>query len=487
MAMYTVGVDLGTSGVKVGVLDLRSFRLIALAMRSYDNSALQPAAMLWAATADAIGEAVSGIDASAVRAIGFSGQMHGTVLYDARGEVIDPIINWQDKRCDAPLARYGNRTTIDRMRELLAGPEFDDLGIDVLASGYMGATLFHIKENDPALFARVRRAVLPGDFIRGKLLGACDHATDPTNACSTGLFNTRLNRWHAGVIETLGLPLALLPAVHDTAEVAGALPAAVARPLGLAPGTPVVYGGGDNQMSLLGNGLLSDASPALINIGTGAQISKVASAYSKIAGLDTRSYFGGSYVFVGASLGGGRDYARLRAELGERARQDISYRRMDELAAQVAIGADGLEYRVRSRRDPHRAEGFAGRTDLHGIGHRARAVMEGILLDLYRLRPPGAAGGGEFMIGAGKGLLDSRVWAQMAADFFGCPLRITDFENAVWGAALLAAVGAGEVRDVRAALGSIRYRQELAPDPAHSAEYRALIAARAAAVGAVTA
>ena len=155
------------------------------------------------------------------------------------------------------------------------------------------------------------------------------------------------------------------------------------------------------------------------------------------------------------------------------------------MASQVAIGADGLAYQVSSRRDPQRMEGFAGRTEMNSVGHQARAVMEGILLDLYRLRPPsetGGPGGPGYMVGAGKGLLDSPVWAQMAADLFGCPIKITNFENAVWGAALMAAVGAGEVQDVNTAIETIEYSREFIPDPANSAQYRDLLAQRFAGV-----
>ena len=308
---------MGTSGVKAALLDLNTFKLISLAMQGYDNTPQQPSAMLWDATAATIREAVAGINPRAVQGISISGQMHGTVMYDGRGEIIEPIINWQDKRCEIPLPRYGNRTTVEVMIERVAGPEFDDLGIDVLPSGYLGATLFYIKENDPALFERIHHVVLPGDFIRGKLLGASDRATDPTNAFGTGLFNTRLGCWHEAIIEKLGLSREILPAVHDSAEVAGVVPEEVACGFGLAPGTRVIYGGGDNQMSLLGNGLMSANSPALINIGTGAQVSRVTSQYAKKAGVDTRSYFNGTYAFVGASVGGGRSYAQLREALAQ--------------------------------------------------------------------------------------------------------------------------------------------------------------------------
>ena len=312
MTAYALGIDLGTSGVKVAVLDLSTFKLIALAMQGYDNSPHQPSTMLWEATAATIREAAAGIDVRAIRGISLSGQMHGTVLYDAQGEVIDPIINWQDKRCDIPLAKYDNRSTVETMMERLAGPEFDDLGIDILASGYLGATLFHIKENEPALFDRIHHVVLPGDFIRAKLLGACDCATDPTNACSTGLFNTRLGCWHEEVIRKLGLPRDILPVVHDTAEIAGVLPAEVARVPGPGAGhardlrrrrqPDVAVGQRPDLRRLSGPDQYRHRRAILTGGPAVCQDSRHRYAQP----------FQRPYALVGASMGGGRNYAQLR-------------------------------------------------------------------------------------------------------------------------------------------------------------------------------
>jgi L-xylulokinase len=135
-------------------------------------------------------------------------------------------------------------------------------------------------------------------------------------------------------------------------------------------------------------------------------------------------------------------------------------------------------YRVGSRRETHLQEGFTGRTELSSIGHQTRAVMEGILLDLHAHRPPLVAGGPGFMVGAGKGLQNSPVWAQMAADLFGCPIKVTNFENAVWAAAVMAAVGVGAIQSVRDAIAMIAYSRELTPDAANTARYRDLITQR---------
>ncbi len=469
---YTLGIDLGTSGAKAALMDTRGFTLVSLAMREYDNAAQQPSAMLWDAVSEAVREAVAGFDPRDIRGIGLSAQMHGAALYDASGAVIEPIINWKDKRCDAPLAKYGGCTTIEEVTRRLAGLDLSALGVDKLASGYLGMTLFHLMENEPAIFERVRHAVFPGDFIRGQLLGHPDYATDPTNAFGAGIFNARLGAWHDEVIQRLGLPRSILPAVHPSTQIAGAVPAGVARKLGLADGTPVVFGGGDNQVSLLGNGLVSQNSPTLINIGTAAQISQVAASYAKLPGIDTRNFFEGQFAFVGPSFGGGHNFAALRLALQKREGRAISYAEMNEAASRVAPGADGLVYHIATRRQPNRPDGFEGRLDLTDIGHQSRAVMEGVLLDWRQMRPAASAGGAGFLAGSGKGLQNSAVWAQMAADMFGQPIKITNFENAVWGAAVLAALGVGLISNAQEATSAICYTQEFAPNPALVERYR---------------
>lgn len=480
--MFTLGIDLGTSGAKAALMDADTFALVSLAMRGYDNSAEQDPTTLWNAVSECVREAVSGFDPRAIRGIGLSAQMHGTVLYDAQGNRIGPLINWRDKRCDQPLRKYDGRTTAQEALRRLEGIDMNDLGVDVIASGYMGLTLFYLMENAPDVFERVRHAVLPGDFVRGQLLGKPDYATDPTNAFGAGIFNTRLCRWHDDVVARLGLPPELLPTVHPSTQIAGVVPAHVAQALGLADGTAVVFGGGDNQVSLLGNGLISESSPTLINIGTGAQISRVTNTYAKLRGVDTRSFFAGAFAFVGPSIGGGRNYAALREELQNREGRAIRYEEMNEAASAVAPGADGLVYHVCARREAHHPDGFEGRTELTDIGHMSRAVMEGVLLDLYLMRPPPAPPGGRgetrVMIGSGKGLQNSQVWAQMAADMFDQPIKITHFENAVWGAAVLAAQGVGLISDLNEAASSICYTREVEPNPRTAAQYHAILSER---------
>jgi xylulokinase len=453
MSDLVLGIDLGTSGVKVGVLELATLQLGHLAYRQYDNSSEQDPDMLFEMTLDALHESVSTIrEKEQISAIGLTGQMHGAFLYDQAGEIILPLINCQDRK-------YSSENIVEKMKAIIGSAGSRDTGIQ-MASGLTGAILFGIKENHPELFARIDKFVLPTDFMRGKLLGRLDPITDQTNAFSTGLFNTRQSRWHEQIITDLGLPFAIFPEARQASDIAGMLNPDLADMLGLGKSIPVVVGGGDNQMSMLGSGLTSPASPLLLNIGTAAQISLITPEYIRAPGVDTRSYFGGAYALVGASLAGGGSYQWLRESIHAEMGVKITYAEMDRLALQVPPRADGLIFCPGpTRQRPQREMGFLGnRLRQHSIGHQARAVMEGVLLDLYELYiGMRTYKNCEFMIGAGKGLQRSSIWAQIAADIFGKPLRITHFENALFGAALTAAVGVGALENLEAGVGFIQY------------------------------
>jgi xylulokinase len=463
-----LGIDLGTSGVKVGALNLSSLTLKHVTQRGYSNNPEQDTDELIESTLDALKESVSTIrNKDQIKAIGLSGQMHGAVLYNQAEEIIYPLINWQDRK-------FSSNRVLEKVKDIIGPAGSEDTGID-MASGLTGAILFGIKEKTPELFARIDKLVLPTDFLRGKLLGRLDHATDQTNAFSTGLFNTRESKWHFRHMRELGLPSEIFPQVHNTTDVAGFLHHDIAERLGLKRRIPIIIGGGDNQMSMLGSGLVSQSSPALINIGTAAQISMVVADYVRIPGVDTRSYYNGVYAFVGASLAGGGSYQWLRDKIQTEKGLDLTFAEMDQLAAQVSPGAEGLVFCPGpSWVEPDRVIGFYGK-DQHqeSIGHCARAVMEAIVIELYelycRVQPHNT---NEVMVGAGKGLQKSKIWAQIAADIFGKPIWMTNFENALFGAAILAAFGIKTLADINLVPGLICYEQQVTPRLDHVIKYQ---------------
>jgi gluconokinase len=226
---------------------------------------------------------------------------------------------------------------------------------------------------------------------------------------------------------------------------------------------------------MLGSGLAGPGSPILLNIGTAGQISKVVAEFERFPGLDTRSFFDGAYALVGASLGGGGSYQGLRDRIRQAQGVDLAYPELDRLAEAVPHGSDGLVFCTGpTRLNPDRPRGFFGKTAKGGsTGHRARAVLEGVLMDLYAAYEILAEGdSSDFFLGAGKGLQQSQIWSQIAADLFGRTLRRTGFESAVYGAALMAAHGVGAVENLREAARAIDVTHEAAPDPKAVEFYR---------------
>jgi xylulokinase len=466
MEEYILGIDLGTSGVKAGLLNLDTLQLECVTVRSYPDESEQDSKILWGKTVDAVREALDQLgERGSVKAIGLSGQMHGAVLYDGNGQLVGPLINWKD-------SKWSSSSILEKMKFLMGDRSYDELGT-VIAGGYSAAILFGIKENDRSLFNRIAHFVLPVDFLRSKMLGSPSYASDPTNAFSTGLFNTKANCWHEELIQKLRLPFTIFPEVHPTSQIAGEVPDQVADQVGLPRHVPIVYGGGDNQLSMLGSGLVGANSPTLINIGTAAQISKVAAKFHKYPGMDTRSYFGGTFAIVGASLAGGGSYGWLRDKIREEG-TNIEYFQMDELAATVSPGADGLVYcSGPSRQEPARIKGFCGNTGrMESIAYRARAVLEGVLMDLYAPYELFNGREGKFIVGAGKGLQKSRVWSQIASDLFGSRLYMTGFENAVFGAALMASPYVRDSGTLAETVRSIKYATEIIPDEPNLKFYR---------------
>jgi xylulokinase len=401
---YILGIDVGTSSVKAGVLNLRTGGIEHFSAEQYFNYSEYSSKMLWERTAKAIRGSTKQVEAPGnILAIGITGQMHGAVFYDSHGQIINPLINWRDqKRCDPSIIEKANR--------ILGKEAAGSIGTN-MSCGFTGAILLWLKQNNPGLFQEIRHFVLLPDFVRGKLLGWNDYATDPTNAFGTGLFNTRLNQWHGEVIEALGLPMDIFPQIRCTSEIAGTISAEAAKLLGLRIGIPIIYGGGDNQASMFGSGLVTPASPALINIGTAAQVSKVRNRYRKFSGIDTRPYFENRFAMVGASLGGGGHYERLKNETEKKEGKPIKYSYLDSLASQVPAGAQGLFYCTGpSRADPDRGPGFFGRTsELQHPGCKARAVMEGVLMDLYDSYLVLEQEDSQRVIGAGKALQLSKA------------------------------------------------------------------------------
>ncbi len=464
---YLLGLDLGTSSVRAAVVDPEG-RLVGVAGEEYPIVAPQlgwaeqdPEAWVNAAyrTVRSVLNQV-GISGSEVLAVGLSGQMHGLVLVDENGMCLRPAIIWPDKRTEAQRRQLAQKLNQNELYQITGLP---------LATGFLGLSLLWVKEHEPETYSRIRKVLLPKDYIRYRLTGQL--ATDPTDASGTLLFDVAARKWSEDLLGGLELAPELLPSVLESLQIGGELTPEAAEATGLLAGTPVAVGGGDQAMAALGLGL--KPGEVASTIATGGQLVTITPETIIDPGrrMHTLSYITPERsILMGAVLAAGLSLRWFRDTLGQLEKEAArnlgvsAYELLSLEAARAAPGSDGLFFLpyLSGERTPHmdpRARGcFIGLTLSHTKAHMARAVMEGVSFalkdSLLIMQELGV--GIERIILSGGGAR-SRVWQQIQADIYGFPVQVVQRdEHSSYGAALAAGVAAGEYRDLSDALSRAR-------------------------------
>jgi xylulokinase len=320
--------------------------------------------------------------------------------------------------------------------------------------------------------------LLPKDYVRYRLTGDC--AVDVADGAGTILFDLAARTWSSEILDRLELDPSWLPTTCEGPDVTGILTAESAATLGLAAGTPVIAGGGDQAANAVGVGAVEPGTGAL-SVGTsGVVFAPTGSPAIEPAGrLHAFCHsVPGAWHLMGVMLSAAGSLRWLRDAIAEGAGYDA----MVADAARVPPGSEGLVFLpyLSGERTPHPdplARGaFVGLTVRHGRGHLVRAVLEGVAFGLRDglelMRGTGVAEVTELR--ASGGGTRSGLWRQILADILDATIVTTaTAEGAAAGAAVLAAVGAGWYRDVRAAVaGMVRIAERTDPGP-DAPRYRA--------------
>ena len=255
--MY-LGIDLGTSGLKA-VLIGEDQKILGEATEPLSVSRPRDG---WSeqAPADWIVAAEAALDALAadpglggVGGVGLSGQMHGATLVDASDQAIRPCILWNDSR---------SRKEASAMD---ADPDFRSISGNIVFPGFTAPKLAWIRENEPDLFERVAKVLLPKDYLRLWLTG--EHVAEMSDAAGTSWLDTRARAWSPKLLEKTGLSTAQMPRLVEGSDVSGGLRSELAERWGMRAGIPVAGGGGDNAASAIGAGVVG-AGQAFVSLGT---------------------------------------------------------------------------------------------------------------------------------------------------------------------------------------------------------------------------
>lgn len=443
--MSLLGIDVGTSGVKVILLQTDG-RILANITEEYTVSSPHPMwseqnpADWWHATCRAIRQALShaGIKPSEVQGVGLSGQMVGLVTLDKDGQVIRPCIMWNDQRSAKEAEELTNRIGRGKILQETSNPLF---------ATFVAPKLVWMRGHEPDKYQRICHFLMPKDYIVYRLTGHL--VTEVSDASGTCLFNVRERRWSKIMTRALQIPEEWLPPCTESDEVAGTVTTAAAVESGLSFGTPVIAGAGDQPAQAMGSGIVK---PSLcsVTIGTSGVIFAQSDRHLEHPAGLLHSFchsVHGQWYLMGVMLSAGGSFQWLRNLFNSLA--PISYDAMTGLAISVPPGCEGLVFLpyLTGERCPHddpRARGsFLGLTQRHGLTHLIRAVMEGItygLCDSVQLMRE--LGIPINRVYASGGAVKSAFWRQMLADVFETEIVTTNVtEGAAYGAAMLAGIG----------------------------------------------
>lgn len=474
-----LGVDVSTTGSKAVLVD-ESGRVVASAATPHSLSSPRPLwseqdpREWWAAAGASIRTALqmAGLDSGAVAAVGLTGQMHGLVLLDERGGVLRPAILWNDQRtaaeCDEIRARMGGRERLVAIT-----------GNDAL-TGFTAPKLLWVRNNEPEVYSRARHVLLPKDYVRLMLTG--EYAMDKADGSGTLLFDLRAREWSPEVLAALDIPRAWLPPTFEGPEVTGRVSAEAAAATGLAAGTPVVAGGGDQAAQAVGVGAVAPGTLAL-TLGTSGVV--FAPTDAPVVEPEGRVHafchaLPGRWHLMGVMLSAAGSLQWYRDTLAP----GVAFDALVAEAENAPAGSEGLvflPYLTGERTpypDPLARGAWIGLTARHTRAHLTRAVLEGVAFGLKDclglMRAAGVPAPREVRVSGGGAR--SALWQQILASVLEVELTpVATTEGAAYGAALLAGMGGdlwSDLPDTAVEPEAERTR----PQPKQAAIYRDLYA-----------
>ncbi len=451
-----IGIDVGTSGTKALAINAEG-KVLAEASAPYPCQHPKPLWSeqdpedWWQATVKVVRAVVkkARLKPTAVSAMGLSGQMHGSVFLDRQNKVIRPAILWNDQRteaeCEEIEQRAGGRK---RLIKMVANPAL---------TGFTAPKILWLRNHEPRNFERTAKVLLPKDEIRRRLTG--EFATEVSDASGTLLLDVVKRKWSRNLLSKLELDPKLLPTCYESEEVTGTLTKEVAKKLGLSTDCVVVGGAGDCAAGAVGNGIVRRGLLAT-SLGT----SGVVFAHSDQPQFDPQGRLHtfchavrGKWHMMGVTLTAGGSLGWFQDTLCTLANgKTVSFKKLTAEAEKTPPGAEGLQFlpylsgERTPHLDPHARGALIGLTLKHTRGHVVRSILEGVT---YSLRDCLAImqdlGVPVRQIRASGGGAKSAFWRQMQADVLGKPVTamVAD-EGAAYGVALLAAVGAGNFKNI---------------------------------------
>ncbi|GAA0777951.1 xylulokinase [Clostridium subterminale] len=475
---YLLGIDIGTSGTKTVLFD-RGGNPISSSTAEYPlyqpeiGWAEQDPLDWWKAVCITINQVIkdSNINPESISGIGLSGQMHGLVMLDGDGNVLRKSIIWCDQRTAKECVEITEKVGEKRLIDITANPAL---------TGFTASKILWVKNNEPEIYEKCRKILLPKDYIRYMLTG--EFATEVSDASGMQLLDIKNRCWSKEVLNALDIPIEYLGDVHESIVVSGKVHKKAAELTGLKENTPVVGGAGDQAAGAIGNGIIKSGQISS-TIGT----SGVVFAHLDEPIIDEKGRVHtfchavpGAWHMMGVTQGAGLSLKWFRDNFCTNEIEVAKYMGIDPYvlmtkeAEKVPAGSRGVIYLpyLMGERTPHlnpKAKGvFFGLSAAHTKNEMLRAVIEGVsysLLDCMEIIKDTGMNPTNVMVSGGGG--KSELWRQILADMFNCKVSTNkSSEGPALGVALLAGVGTGVYKDINEACSiaisenSIQYPKE---------------------------
>lgn len=467
--MYYAGIDLGTSAVKLLLME-EDGTVVKIVSREYPISFPHPG---WSEqnpedwyreSVAGLKELLDGVDRSALSGISYGGQMHGLVTIDEYDHVIRPAILWNDGRSSEECLYLNNEIGADKISEYTANVAF---------AGFTAPKLIWMKKNEPELFSRIHRIMLPKDYLAWKMTGV--HATDVSDASGMLLLDVRNRRWSPEMCELCDVRQEQLPEIFESYEPIGTIRPELADELGISHRVIVAAGAGDNAAAAVATGTVTDGSCNL-SLGTSGTIFIAQKDFrvDRYNALHSFCDAAGAYHLMGCMLSAAscnkwwmddilmsHDYASEQSRISKLGENKVFY----------------LPYLMGERsphNDPDARATFTGMTMDTTREDMTQAVLEGVtfgLRDSYEVaRNLGLDITRTKLVGGGA---RSILWQKMVANIMNLPVDLLSVEEGPsLGGAMLAAVADGAYSSVEEATACIvKVAGTVEPDPQIAGKY----------------
>ncbi len=448
---YFLAIDLGTQSIRAAIVDQNGLVSSVSQIQQDVNSpfpgwAQQKPQVWWDLTKRAILEVIqkSKVNINSIKGVSTCGQMHGPVGVNKDGEITtDWTQIWCDKRCENICELIKKEYNESELATITGNP---------ITTGWLGAKVRWIKENQPEIYDKTRWFLVPKDFINYQLTGVA--ATDPSEASGTYLYDFNTDAYNGYMAKILDIDINKFAPISNSYDVIGNVKEEISKKIGIPVDIPVIAGGGDFIVSLLGLGLVGEGTAVDM---TGTSTLFVVHKDKPIVHplvQNLKHVIEGWIPFTILDTGG-LSMKWCKDFLSSIGKEEISYEQMINMARNTPIGCEGLmfyPYMLGERRQENTmARGcFFGLTLNHKAGHLARSVMEGVSLalskDVQNFRNLGVEIKQVYCVG---GATRNKLLYQIKGDVTQLPQILTDEpEASLRGCGLLAAFGLGLIEDI---------------------------------------